>query len=349
MADSVELAESTGVVVAESYSDVEDGVSYFHIRTSNSAGWGPTTHYRVQVDTKPPEAFAVTVETGLTTLLKAAAKDATSGIASYIVQVDDGESVEVDMKQLEAGTYVLENLPAGAHSVLVTAYDKAGNFTSTTASFTSVTAQAPVIAEYPAELSDGDVLTLKGTTYPNAQLSIWLQRDSKDIQRYTLKADENGAFTFVGPDRVKGGLYQVWMEAVTDQGFRTDVSKPIFVNVKQTEFWRRLAELQKYLTVIVPIVALTMTLVLVMLHGVQKAVRLRRRIHREIGDVEGEIHKAFDTLRTDLRDHLKSLEKARNQRELTPDEEKIAARLKKNLDLAEKALKKTVEKIEKDV
>lgn len=340
---------SGGLFAEYSYSDVDDGVSYFHIRAANGDGWGPVTHYRVQIDTKPPEAFAAAVDSGVSTTLKAKPTDASSGIAYYIVKVDAADPIKADAAQLEAGTYVLENLAAGEHSVRVMAFDKAGNSTSTTTDFTITPPKAPVFTEYPVGLSNDDILIIKGTTYPNALLSIWLQRDSNDIKRYSLRAKEDGAFMFIGADRVKGGLYQAWAEAVTEQGQRTDVSKPIFINVKQALFWKLLPGFQTYLTMFIPIIALLILLILLMLHGIRKIIGLRRRIRHEINDVEGEIHKAFDILREDLRAHLKLLDKVRNKRDLTAEEEKIATILKNNLDLAEESLRKKVEVIEKEI
>lgn len=340
---------SDGLFAEYAYSDVDDGVSYFHIRIANSKGWGPITHYRVQIDTKPPEAFNAMVDIGVNTTLKAKSTDALSGIGYYTVKVDAADPVKADAEPLEAGTYVLENLAAGKHSVQVMVFDKAGNSTSATADFTVSSPQAPVFTDYPTELSDGDVLILRGATYPNASLSIWLQRDSKDINRYSLRAKEDGTFMFVGGRRVKGGSYQIWAEAVTEQGYSTDVSKPIFVNVKQSLFWKLLAEFQTYLTILVSVIALLIILGLLILHGVRKIVGLRRRIRQEINDVENEIHKAFDILRDDLRAQLKLLDKVRSKRELTAEEEKIAVRLKKDIDLAEKTLRKKVEVIEKEI
>lgn len=340
---------SDGLFAEYAYSDVEDGVSYFHIRVANSSGWSPITHYRVQIDTKPPVAFTATVAIGVSTTLQAKSTDALSGIAYYTVKADEADPTKVNTAQLEAGTYVLENVVTGKHSVQVIAFDKAGNSTSATADFTAASPQAPVFTDYPTELSDGDILILKGTTHPNALLSIWLQRDSKDINRFSLRAKEDGTFMFIGVDRVKRGLYQAWAEAVIEQGQRTEVSKPIFVNVKQALFWKLLADLQTYLTIFIPVLALLIILILLILHGMRKIIGLRRRIRHEVNDVENEIHKAFDILHDDLRAHLKLLNKVRTKRELTVEEEKIASRLKKDLDLAEKSLRKKVEVIEKEI
>jgi hypothetical protein len=39
---------------------VEDGIWYFHAAYMNRGGWGSSTHFKMQVDSTPPEAFEVT-------------------------------------------------------------------------------------------------------------------------------------------------------------------------------------------------------------------------------------------------------------------------------------------------
>ncbi len=61
------------------------------------------------------------------------------------------------------------------------------------------------------------------------------------------------------------------------------------------------------------------------------------------------MHKSFDILREDIRENLKDLEKARSKRGLTEEEERIATQLRKNLDDAERYLRKEIEDIEREV
>jgi hypothetical protein len=43
-----------------SYTDLEDGIWYFHIRAKDRAGnWGPASHYRIKIDTTPPAGVVI--------------------------------------------------------------------------------------------------------------------------------------------------------------------------------------------------------------------------------------------------------------------------------------------------
>lgn len=70
-------------------------------------------------------------------------------------------------------------------------------------------------------------------------------------------------------------------------------------------------------------------------------------VQRQLTKVERLVHSAFDILREDMRKELKMMEKAKSMRELTKEEEKISARLRKDIDLAEKMIGREIEGIER--
>jgi hypothetical protein len=124
-----------GVLYSEPVShkelDLADGISYFHVQERDSSGWGPVSSYRVQIDTVPPLPFTVTFPQGTTTPSGSpisalfTALDELSGIDHYQVAID-GKELTITADE---GTrpYVV-SADAGAHMLLVRAYDKAGNF-----------------------------------------------------------------------------------------------------------------------------------------------------------------------------------------------------------------------------
>lgn len=120
--------------------DLEDGVWYFYVQERDTSGWGPVSTYRVQIDTKPPRQFDITFLNGTTTTgygstipIQFATTDDLSGIDHYSVNIDGKESV------VDAGKgskpYAISG-DIGTHTLLVRAYDKAGNYASTEEAFT---------------------------------------------------------------------------------------------------------------------------------------------------------------------------------------------------------------------
>ncbi len=125
-------SKSDGLIKTYTYHNVDDGIWYFHIKFRNSQGWGPTTHFKFQVDTKNPDSLDVAYVSD-SNKLAIKANDALSGIDHYGLQFDSG-TVQT-WKDDGSGLYDLSALSVGSHSVVVTAYDKAGNYINKSLSF----------------------------------------------------------------------------------------------------------------------------------------------------------------------------------------------------------------------
>jgi hypothetical protein len=125
-------------------SEIPDGTWYFHAAYKNRGGWGSSTHYKIQVDSTPPEEFTATAVGGdLTAQIRFEAKDTLSGIALYRVGIDGGRTRDVQSSEILNGGYTITNLDPGDHTINVIAVDKAGNEREASASVT-VTGTKPV-------------------------------------------------------------------------------------------------------------------------------------------------------------------------------------------------------------
>ena len=130
--DNVSEGEQTCV----SYSDVKDGIWYFHVKAKKAEVWGGTSHYPVQIDTTPPAAFTPKVEPSAKTterqpLVSFFTTDALSGISHY-----ESKYIDLSVEREETvgffrevvSPYKLPLLETGKYLVIVRAYDVAGNF-----------------------------------------------------------------------------------------------------------------------------------------------------------------------------------------------------------------------------
>lgn len=133
-----DAAES--VVPRIKYTNIEDGVWFFHIKAFSTDGtWGGTSHYQILVDKTSPARFPIEIEPGnvigvYRPLLNFKTTDNISGVDRYelkIVKVDKmGDSKFLTPLFIEAQSpYQASELPLGKYDVLVRAYDKAGNLT----------------------------------------------------------------------------------------------------------------------------------------------------------------------------------------------------------------------------
>ena len=124
--------------------DLADGVWYFHVQEKGSSGWGPVSTYTVQIDTVPPLPFTITFLSGTTTAqygttipLQFTASDELSGIEYYEISVD-GKQTRINADD-GSRPYALPAQPSGDHTLLIQAYDKAGNVTNAGGKFSVTT------------------------------------------------------------------------------------------------------------------------------------------------------------------------------------------------------------------
>lgn len=117
------------------FSDVESGVNYFHVREYAGGSWGGVSHYAVNIDTISPASFGVKVSPALRTsnrnpILRFFTTDSLSGFDHFeikLVPLKSGPG-ETSFFFEASSPYQLSDLKPGRYEVVVRAYDKAHNF-----------------------------------------------------------------------------------------------------------------------------------------------------------------------------------------------------------------------------
>jgi hypothetical protein len=134
---------SEGASTSIAYTDISDGLWYFHIKGRRKNVWGATTHYLVRIDGTPPATFTPTVDTvnraspfdtgPMKALISFFTTDEFAGVDHYEVAVRDANadpSASPLFVQAES-PYELQ-LQDGQHvRVMVRAFDAAGNVVNT--------------------------------------------------------------------------------------------------------------------------------------------------------------------------------------------------------------------------
>lgn len=145
------------------YEILDDGLWFFHIKAKKEERWGPTTHFSLHIDTKPPVPFIPTTEVLSATAIQRAivrffTTDWLSGISHYEVGVIDKlESPTESPVFVEAKSpYQLPINISKNVRVIVRAIDKAGNVRDT-----SIDVIAP--ASYFSFLKENPVFVLIAT------------------------------------------------------------------------------------------------------------------------------------------------------------------------------------------
>ncbi len=128
---------SEGAANSISYSDLEGGIWYFHVKAEKAGIWGGTSNYLVQIDADPPAAFTPELEPSAKTsvsqpIVSFITTDALSGFDHFELKVIDitpgGSSEESGFFTEVASPYKLPSLQTGKYILAIRAFDKAGNW-----------------------------------------------------------------------------------------------------------------------------------------------------------------------------------------------------------------------------
>ncbi len=120
------------------FEQLTDGEMYFHLRYKNDGGWGPTAHRKIKIDRTPPDTFPVEVKVDASStdaVFHFSATDTLSGIDHYEIVVDGGSPIKISLSEIQKGMYTLSGQSTGDHKFVLSAFDKAGNFTPAEGTF----------------------------------------------------------------------------------------------------------------------------------------------------------------------------------------------------------------------
>lgn len=351
---------SDGLFDSKIYEDVDDGIWYLHLKLRNSYGWSPIRHFRVQVDTTPPSAFAVEIEEGKETdnpqpTLVFETDDDLSGISHYKIRINGDASlltmfedgVLEASEEVSSGPFKLSPRSPGRHVIAVEAFDKADNSTAAVIEINILPIEGPRITEYPQRLSLDDNLIIKGTSLPEVIIKIYIQKEGIELISGQIQADENGNWLYAHDKFMSKGAYRIYAIARDERGAQSYPSKEVTVLVTLPPIFRIGGIIVDYITFIIALIALVGIMIFGFYWGWHRFRRFRKKLIKETEDVTRVLHKSFDLLKDDVEEQLEKLSKIKNRRELNEEEREIERQLKQDLDTAERYIRREVKDIEK--
>lgn len=324
--------------------DLDEGVSYFHIQFRNADGWGQVTHYRLAVDSEKPTSFEISQPEDQDPAnpeqqLIFSVEDR-SPITPYLIQLDGGDPIEFTDSE-GTGSYTLTELSPGRHTVIVEAFDAAGNSLISTYAFTVASFDKPIFTEYPTRLNEGVIPVFRGTTRPNAEVTVSLERNNGDITTHTVQSGEDGSFTFIPDTGFVLGVYDITAVARDEYGAQSEPSDAIRIVVEQPGYIQIGAFVVSVLSIIVPLVALILLLSAGTWYLWHRLVLWRRRVQKETSEAETQLATEFDALTKNLDLQVKKLKKSRHGK-LTKAEEALINAISRDIADARKRIGKEI-------
>ncbi len=319
---------------------LEEGVTYVHAKFKNNVGIGPITTYRIAIDTTAPLDFKVQMPEGLkisnpSPVINFSTNDSLSGVAFYSIIVDAQAPIKT-----ETGEFKLPILEPGKHSVLVKAFDNAGNGAEASLSFEILPIASPIIkfVTQPYYSDSDNTLLVRGAGLPNSitLLSI-VKPDGTVTTRASTRADETGQWEYSFSETLKNGIYKIIAVSQDDRGAISLSSVPIDIVVKTKPIFKISIFEFNLLDIII---LLFILLIGSFISGYYFFRVKSERIDRKIFITKQDVIKVTDMIRKDMED----LKKALKTKEKF-DEEFAIKELDENIAKIDKYIQKEIESI----
>ena len=136
---------SEGKKDSVSYTNLADGIHYFHVKALRAGVWGGTTHFAIKVDATPPADFIIDIVPSARTtsrlpVIQFTTTDALSGIDHYELKLMPLSSSFIEEAEASTSEFFIEvtspyiplSLKLGGYDVIVRAFDKSDNYREVT-------------------------------------------------------------------------------------------------------------------------------------------------------------------------------------------------------------------------
>ena len=330
--------------------ELPDGTYYFALQVRTSSGWGAISRYRGNIDTTPPKPFSIIFPHGNTgwesqPVVFFNTTDGESGVSYYDIKIGSDAKPVKTAPVAESNPYVLPPQLPGTYTLLVTAVDNAGNGRNGSAEFTIEAIDAPTITYYPETMEEGDILKIRGTTYPNSDVLVYIREGDTVISEEYTKSNSSGDFALVVTDGLDSGVYTFTARVKDERGAQSTETTPLTVSVQSEFVTDFVSFVLKYLSV--AILALLALGALAWI-GIRLWFRIPRTIARmrhEAREAEKVSERAFKVLRDGVANHVARLKKVK--RKLTDEEAEFLEQFEQKLEEAGELVTKEIRDISK--
>lgn len=346
---------SQGRMNSKVYQGLDDGVWYFHLRTKDNsdppdgeAGWSSTRHFRISIDTIPPNPFEIVVNnegdpTNPRPILYFDVDDEISGIEYYAIEFETKDKVILANPGINQ--YQLPVQTPGTHSIIVQAVDRAGNIRTNVAGIAIHPIEKPKIVIWPRTYVAGEEkFYIEGTALPKNEIMLFLEKDD-DLERlWDIRANDKGEWIFSTMELLETGIYYLFAKAKDERGATSEFSPKQEVEVTFSGI--ALGSLLITFKNLTSFLAILLSLLIVLaIYFVNKNLSTKKTLNRETKEAEESLHRGFNELRRDIEREIEGLEIVKSKKELGEKEKEIIKNLREDLKEIEKYINKEIKDI----
>lgn len=340
----------TPAISSKEISNIDDGISYFHLRYLTKAGWSKIFNYRLQIDKSAPHDL--TMDTSVNqygqVIVHMNATDDESGILQYKIQMDKEEPIIVlpDANTNKA-TYTLPAIPGTNHTITFEAYDRAQNKSELTKMVNSSIPPVINIISYPNTIKVNQKITITGqTSYKNSSILVSLTVDGNNVKKSKVVSDEGGVFHFESDQTTDSGIYILWADLLNQNEDVIASSGKVSINVKKPVLIQIGSYTTELLSVLIPAVALLLALLYIIYYAWHKLFGLQRRLKNDLEQAQTKIHQAFKALSEEANDQIAIIEKSSGGKKMTKANQKAIDDLRTAINQVDEYTQKLFKKIE---
>lgn len=338
-----------GLFDNKTFAALSDGVWYLHVRFQNNVGWGPTTHYKIAVDTQPPLGFEVDIFEGEKTdnpapTLQFQSSDALSGLKEYQIRVGDGDFIRISAADF-TGSFKLSLQAPGKRRVVVKAIDQAENSIENSVDIEIIPIGSPIITFVPIELypEDEQGLVAKGTALPDVNVLLKVQKilssgRGEVVAEGIVRTDDRGNWEFTFDNQpLRNGRYIILAQSQDARGALSLMVESSKIQVKS----RPIIQIGKFqLGMEGALIFLLVVIVGGFSGGVWFGKKRQEKLALRVLVVKADMAKVFKLIQDDI---VKLQQAIKTPTEA--DDKFIIERLWENIKKMEGYLKKEIEKL----
>lgn len=323
-----------------------DGIFYMHVQFKNKSGWGGITTYKFQIDSEAPESLKASlpdgsVTTNLSPSLLIQGEDTKSGLNKITLSVDSATPVEFPIDP--SNLYRLPKQAPGNHTVVINAFDGAGNSSSVSLDYTIQAIAPPVVTEYTRKVDFDNSFKIVGATYPQSKVEVTLTDKNSQVFTKDTSSNETGVFSLVWDERLSSGVYEMRARVLDSRGAVSEYTDTRVIEVERMMLVRFGIFVMNWLSVILIIIIAVLAVLATLWFSFVQFNRFRRRVKRKLKEVENTLEVNVAALRRDIEEFHDILVKAERKRELTKEEQAILKKFKKRLEIIEKEIEQKLE------
>lgn len=232
---------SEGEGRSKGYGDIAEGTWYFHVRAADGVGhWGETDHYRINVDTNPPEVTLLdypteivigdTARVAVTFTWIGSDPDGLTPVEELLYQYKlEGHPGYQDWSGWTLATTEIYTLPSGNYTFKVRARDEAGNYPeeddAATAKSSFTVSISIVIYPNPCYPDREEIVTIANLPL-NSEVRIYIYDLAGNLIRTLGESEatvEGGSKTATwdlrndNEEQIAAGIYIFFIPAATEE------------------------------------------------------------------------------------------------------------------------------------